>query len=126
MIKITLTGRPLSVNHMYRSAVSKYGKPFTYMTDVGKNSKLVWGITAQHQMRLQGAEIFKDQLLEVDIKFYFENKARRDIDNYLKGLLECLTGVAWLDDSQIWQLHIEKRIALEGEEPRTEILIKEK
>ena len=125
MTYLTLTGRPLSINHLYRADVTKGGRPFQYMTTEGKNAKTAWGIIAQAQMRKQGKELFKDQELEVGIAFYFENKLRRDIDNYLKAILDCLTGVVWLDDSQIWQLHIEKRIVSDGEEPRTEILIKE-
>ena len=34
----------------------------------------------------------------------------RDLDNYSKVLFDSLTGYAWEDDSQIWKLHLEKKI----------------
>lgn len=125
MINITLEGRPLSLNHMYRSATSKRGKSFTYMTTEGKNAKTAWGIVAQSQMRLQGAEMFKYQKLSVQVVFHFEDNLRRDIDNYSKGLLDCLSGVAWFDDSQIWELSLRKGVVPKGQQPRTEIVIEE-
>jgi crossover junction endodeoxyribonuclease RusA len=124
MISIKLTGRPLSINHLYRAS-ARGGRPFQYMTAEGKNAKLAWGLTAQAQMRAQGAEIFKDERLLVTVDFFFENKAKRDLDNYLKALLDCMSGVVWTDDSQIWRLVLQKHIALDDEVPRTEIYISE-
>ena len=52
-------------------------------------------------------------LVEIDI--FPPDRRRRDIDNCLKSLLDALQcGGAYLDDSQIVQLHIEKRPPVEG------------
>ena len=123
MIKLILTGRPISVNHLYRSAVSKGGRPFTYMTDLGRTAKWAWQLEAKTQMRQQGRYVRDKDNLEVNIVFTFENKMRRDVDNYLKALFDCLSGTVWVDDKQIMKLTVEKRYAKKGEPPKTELEI---
>lgn len=124
MITINLPGRPLSVNHIWRST-SRGGKPITYKTAEGKDATEAWKLIARTQFRSQNQgsiQCFEGDL-EVTVKFYFDNKARRDIDNFLKVALDTLTGVVWLDDSQIWKLHVEKHIASIDEGTRTIIEI---
>lgn len=126
MIKLILQGRPISTNHLYRSAVGKNtGKPFTYMTDEGKNAKLAWQLEARVQLHKQRGDMFRGTELYVAVAFYFENRARRDIDNYFKALLDCLTGIVWEDDKQIMRLRVEKRYVEKGELPRTELTVEE-
>lgn len=69
--------------------------------------------------------------LEVDVKFNFvkaktNKKAmhtqRPDLDNLLKGVLDALNGVAFLDDCQIVKLSSEKKFS---EKDSIEILINE-
>ena len=43
-----------------------------------------------------------------------------DIDNLLKMTLDCMTGIVFEDDRQIWRLEAEKRYS---DSPRTEITI---
>jgi len=45
-----------------------------------------------------------------------------DIDNYAKFVLDSLTGLYWVDDSQIYELILTKQY---GNEPRTVITISE-
>lgn len=45
---------------------------------------------------------------------------RPDADNLGKLVLDALNGVAWLDDSQVFEIHIKK---LYSENPRTEVKI---
>lgn len=118
---ITLTGRPISVNHMWKNAVANNGKAFTYLTTEGKNTKEFWQLTALAQMRKAGRKIIEEGRVEMDIKLFFENRLRRDIDNYLKVILDSLTGVAYRDDSQIHALTIEKFV--DQANPRIEIII---
>jgi Holliday junction resolvase RusA-like endonuclease len=47
---------------------------------------------------------------------------RPDLDNYSKAILDSLTGICWLDDSQIVSLSLRK---LYSEKPRIEIQIEE-
>ena len=127
MITITLQGRPLSVNHLWKRGVNRAtGAPVTYMPVESKHQKEAWQILAKAQFaRERGMPFGKDVILSVSVRYFFENKMRRDIDNYLKATLDVLTGVVWLDDSQIWMLDVEKHIASDGDGPRTEIDIVE-
>jgi crossover junction endodeoxyribonuclease RusA len=57
----------------------------------------------------------------LNVLFYFPNKRRRDIDNCLKALLDCMTGILYLDDSQIDELHVYKQI--DTKNPRTVVQV---
>ena len=59
--------------------------------------------------------------LKVEIKFFFGDARRRDIDN-IKGFIDALTGVLWEDDSLIHELHLFK--AIDRENPRSEVTVK--
>jgi len=56
----------------------------------------------------------------LNILFYFKN-GRMDIDNALKGLLDCMTGLVYVDDSQITELHVFKMV--DKKNPRIEIQV---
>lgn len=104
MYVFNISGRVPSINSMYvrfmkngvvRTVLSKDGKKF-------KNG-------------------FKDAILEndfevlsgdvkVDIDLVFPDHKKRDIDNYSKSLLDCLSGTVIVDDSQIVELNIKKRV----------------
>lgn len=48
-----------------------------------------------------------EEQLFVEVYLYPPDKRKRDLDNYMKGLLDALTEAGfWGDDSQIDQLHI--------------------
>jgi len=53
-----------------------------------------------------GSSTLTDKPLSVAIKLHAPDKRKRDIDNYLKALLDSLTGCIWVDDSQINELSI--------------------
>lgn len=70
--------------------------------------------------------------LEVFVRFYLKKpKAlkstyhvkRPDTDNLIKALLDALNGVAWLDDSQIWNIHAQKVYVKEVTQQGTEVTI---
>ena len=46
--------------------------------------------------------------IELFIYLQFNDNRRRDIDNHCKGLLDCLTGFLYNDDSQIVAMHVFK------------------
>lgn len=48
--------------------------------------------------------------------------SRPDADNYLKGIMDGLTGIAWVDDSQVIRVTCEKSYS---EQPRAVIEIEE-
>lgn len=55
----------------------------------------------------------------VDIRLYWPDARRRDLDNALKLLLDAATGLLWTDDSQIEELRIRKGV--DRANPRIEI-----
>jgi Holliday junction resolvase RusA-like endonuclease len=62
--------------------------------------------------------------IEVSITLYFGTKRRADLDNFNKLSLDALTGIAYLDDSQIENLAIAR--AYDKMRPRIEIDIRAK
>ncbi len=115
-MKITLSGNPQSTNNIYRSTCR--GKFATvYMTAEGKALKESYQWEAKSQWKKKPLET--DVCLNVVL--YFGDKITRDIDNYNKILLDALTGIVWLDDSQVNELHIFKEY--DKKNPRIELLI---
>lgn len=51
---------------------------------------------------------------------------RPDIDNLLKSLKDALTGLAWRDDSQVWEVEARKWIAGGDEKPHVRVEIYER
>ena len=58
----------------------------------------------------------------VKISLYFSDFRRRDIDNCAKAILDALTGIAWVDDSEVDQLSVCR--GFDRDNPRAEITIK--
>ena len=50
----------------------------------------------------------------VTIKLFMPDKRKRDIDNYLKILLDSLTGKVWVDDCQIDCIVISREEVIKG------------
>lgn len=65
-----------------------------------------------------------DGELELDVKFYFDTKAKRDNDNFKKILKDSLNGICWHDDSQVFIERSEKIIGVGKENSRVEVIIK--
>ena len=55
----------------------------------------------------QDCESFEGPVCLV-LGFAFTDKRKRDLDNLAKAVMDALNGAAWLDDSQIVDLHIRK------------------
>lgn len=115
---ITLLGSPVSTNHIYES-VCRGRFPTVYLNGKGKDLKTYYHIQAKQQWK-------KDPItneVDLEIKLYFKDLRKRDVDNYNKILLDSLTGIIWEDDSQIKRITIEK--FTDREKPRIEINAKE-
>jgi crossover junction endodeoxyribonuclease RusA len=114
MKNIILYTKPIPINqkffiHNGRNILSNKYRDTKYALALETRSK--WQTEA-----LQGT-------IEMAIHLYFGDKRKRDIDCYLKILLDALTGIVYEDDSQINILHVFKH--LDKDNPRTEIDIKE-
>jgi Holliday junction resolvase RusA-like endonuclease len=57
----------------------------------------------------------------VSITLYFGTKRKADLDNLNKLSLDALTGIAYLDDSQISELHLKR--AYDKARPRIEVVL---
>ena len=100
---IKIDGDPVSVNQAYERGRGHH----LFMTDMAHDWKetVFWSCKNQFKKPLIVDE------LRLDITLFFTNKRRRDIDNYLKLLLDGMTGVVFKDDSQIQEYTIRKQIA---------------
>lgn len=56
--------------------------------------------------------------IRAQIDLYVPDNRKRDLDN-IKGLIDAMTGILWVDDSQIVDLHITKTV--DRENPRVVI-----
>lgn len=109
-LHLTIKGSPVSVNSLYANS--------------GRKRILTWaGKAAKHDFEWQVRQQYKGVILtgdcKVEIVAYYKDNRRRDIDNGLKMVLDSLTGIVLKDDSQISDLHIQKR--LDKESPRVEL-----
>jgi len=116
MIKLILTGTPVSVNNIWRKA--RNGR-VTYKTEKARIFEKTTQIEASKQYR---GEILTG-ILKVKIELFFATKHKRDIDNYNKQILDSLTGYIWEDDSQIEKLEVIKNIG--SNENKIEVEIEE-
>jgi len=94
-IVMELDIRPLA---MPRPRFTRNGH--TYMPKIWTKYKDSVGFLALQAMSKARAKILKGEL-GVEIDFYFKRKPRGDIDNYIKALLDSLTGITYEDDKQI-------------------------
>lgn len=111
-MKITLTTPYVSTNRLY--TVNRNGSRRKTAAGAAAAKALAWEAKAQ----MRGEPLKND--LAVQIFLFFPDNRKRDLDN-IKGLLDAMTGVLWLDDSQIVDLHIRKYVCKEN--PRVEIVI---
>lgn len=95
---------PPSVNHIWKRRVVG-NRAITYVTKEGKEFK------SRLAAEVPDGQIVDQGGLYVKIFLTFPDRRRRDIDNYSKAILDSLNGIVWVDDNQIDQLYIEKRIS---------------
>jgi crossover junction endodeoxyribonuclease RusA len=113
---ITLSGDPLSTNHVYKSHC-RFGRPTVYMSKDGKERKEAYAWEARGQYHGKPLAIG----LKLTVTLFFGTKRTHDADNYSKLLLDALTGIVWEDDSQVQDLRIIK--AHDKVQPRIELVI---
>lgn len=104
---------PPSVNRLYR--VGRNGRP--YKTQEHRDY-----MAAAHRATLAVAPWPRDVELDVVLRL-FRPQRRGDIDNPLKALFDALNGRAWVDDSQVSDLHVRRRD--DKANPRVEVEIKQ-
>jgi Holliday junction resolvase RusA-like endonuclease len=128
-IKLTIKGKPIALKR------PRFGNKRAY--DPQKKEKERWILEAKTQIQVKptGKPVF----ISIDFKMpipknfkktdinliktwgylYYHSK-RPDLDNLIKFVKDCLTGVLWLDDSQVVSLFASKYYSTE---PATEIIV---
>jgi crossover junction endodeoxyribonuclease RusA len=91
---------------MYRSYRGKF-----ILSEEGRQFKRHM---AAHIEKMSGIRLIKGPV-NMSVVFSFKDRRRRDVDNYAKATLDCLTGVLYDDDSQITELHLYKVLGCEKE-----------
>lgn len=104
MQTFTVRTQPVSINNRY-IIDSRKGKPKLILSEEYRNAKeaVQWEIHSQFR-----GEIRTEDGLTVNILQYFSDNRRRDIDGYIKMILDAMTGVVYKDDSQIEELNVVK------------------
>jgi len=109
MIEYTIPGHPMSVNHMYGST-KKGGR---FLTKEGKR----WKENIKLECLSKFGRINSREPIIVQVVYYFPDNRKRDVSNYDKILLDALSGVLYVDDSQIQCASLHKFI--DKKNPRT-------
>ncbi len=104
MKTIILHGEPKSTSHIYKMTCrGRFAS--MYMSKEGKMIKESY----IKQTKLQWANKAIKGDVRVYIELYFGTKRKSDIDNFGKLLLDSLTGICWVDDSQIVDMRVVKK-----------------
>ena len=117
-MKITIIGKPRSTNNIYKT-LCRGNFPTRYLSAEGKALKedYQWQAKSQwHNGILTGP-------IKVTIHTYHDNCRKNDWDNFHKLSMDALTGIVYLDDSQIEEATVIKGI--DRAIPRIEIEIEE-
>ena len=119
MVEITLTGNPLSTQHIYKYFCRGRFGGF-YMSKKGKDAKARYKEEIKEQYKGEPME----QDVEMYVKLFFGTKRKVDVDNFSKLVNDALSELVYVDDVQIKKLTTEK--FYDKENPHIEIVIKQK
>lgn len=115
-MKITLLGKPMSSNSIYKT-ICRGNFPNRYLSAKGKALKEDYQWQAKSQWHGKPLEC----PISVVIDTYHDNHRSNDWDNFHKLSMDSLTGICYVDDRQIEQAIVTKRY--DKERPRIEIEI---
>ncbi len=118
MLKVTLLGEPKSTQNVYKMTC-RGSFASMYMSKDGKDIKDSYQWQARSQVKIRPLE----GVLSVTMEVYMGTKRKSDIDNFNKLCFDALTGICWIDDSQIQELHITK--GYDKENPRIVLSVSE-
>lgn len=109
---ITLTTKPVPINQKYGIINGRNILSAKYRH---AKEALTWEIASQWKNEpLEGT-------VSVNVLQYFGDKRCRDIDAYIKIILDAMSGIVYTDDSQITELHVYKEVDIAA--PRVVIQI---
>jgi Holliday junction resolvase RusA-like endonuclease len=117
-MKITLLGKPMSNNSIYKT-MCRGNFPNRYMATKAKELKESY----QWQAKAQWPSKPLECPINVIITTYHDNHRRNDFDNFHKLSMDALTGIVYFDDSQIVEAKVIK--SFDKKNPRIEIEVLE-
>jgi len=101
--------------------VNSYWKPVRgalYLSRTGR----VYKEKVSEAVAEQVPEVRLETQLFVEVTLFPPDNRTRDLDNYMKGMLDALTSSGfWIDDNQIDQLHIYRGETIKGGAARIEV-----
>lgn len=101
MKTITLLTKPIPVNQKF-SVIG--GRMFLSKKYREVKEAMEWEVKGQwHGEPLSGDVV-------LNVLFYYGDSRKRDIDAYLKILLDSMSGIVYEDDSQINEMHVFKEV----------------
>lgn len=112
MHHITIKTKPIPVNQKYGVIRGRLLLTKAYRDT---KSAMEWEIRSTWRIAPHTGSV------ALNVMFYYGDNRKRDIDAYLKILLDAMTGIVYEDDSQVEELHVFKMI--DKENPRTEIQV---
>jgi len=100
---ITLLGEPKSNNTIYRSHC-RFGHPVRYLCAKGKELKeqYYYEVKSQYKGELLTGDV------KLEIKYFLKTKRKIDLDNLGKLVIDSLSGIVFVDDKQVVELHLYK------------------
>ena len=103
MNTIVLKGEPKSTSHIYK--ITCRGRfASMYLSAQGKAIKIDYGWQIRQQWKKQPLK----GNVEIIIALYFGTKRKCDWDNFHKLSMDAMTGLVYVDDSQIIRATVEK------------------
>lgn len=120
-LKLRFSGTPLSTQTCYRYTC-RGSFPSLYMKDECKQKKSYYKNASYTDMKAQGIKRYEGNIIMI-VNLHFGDKRKRDVDNFLKLLLDGLEGVCYNNDAQIVELTVTK--AYDKKNPRVEVYIEE-
>lgn len=106
-MRLELDHKPLSYySYLKQNSFRKY------ITKNGKEYKKLLQDTMREMMEREDESILEGDVF-CYIELHFNNKRKNDVDNFVKPILDCYSGICYNDDRQVVELLVRKFVGKE-------------